>query len=246
MDVPSATSALTGVLKFTSPPPRFDGGLAACIQFGEGNDGHAHAVAGAVHEEGFPENVDAVARVGVLELFVEGADEDDAPEALDGSLSLGAAVQPLEHGDAAGFLEVAGFAFGGENFEHGAGDGNFVADFERRKGEERAGHVKWSGQDARFHGAAAALGIEKNEAVEKFNFVRGADAAVEIGEVGAAAESYVLAIIDVLAAGENVGGGAAAEKRFLFEQPYAPAGFSQRDAARQSRQAAADHDRAFQ
>src|SRR5450432_702398 len=105
----------------------FDGGLAACIQFGEGNDGNAHAVAGAVHEEGFPENVDAVARVGVLKLFVEGADEDNAPETLDGSLSLGAAVQPFEHGNAAGFLEVASFAFGAEDFEHGAGDGNLVA-----------------------------------------------------------------------------------------------------------------------
>lgn len=106
--------------------------------------------------------------------------------------------------------------------------------------------MKWSGEDARFHRSTAPLWIEKNKAVKKFNFVCGADAAVEIGEVGAAAEGYVLAIIDVLSAGENVGGGAAAEKRFLFEQPYAPAGFSQRDAARQSRQAAADHDRAFQ
>ena len=102
------------------------------------------------------------------------------------------------------------------------------------------------GKEAGFHGAAAALGIEEDEFVEEFYFVGGANAAIEIGEVGAAAEGYVLAIIDVLPAGEDVGGGAAAEKRFLFEQPYAPAGFSQRDAARQSRQPAADYNRAFQ
>ena len=106
--------------------------------------------------------------------------------------------------------------------------------------------MKRSGQEACFHGSAAALGIEEDEFVEEFNFVGGANAAIEIGEVGAAPESYVLAIIDVLAIGQNIGGGAAAEKRFLFEQPYAPACFSQRDAGRQSRQPAADHDRAFQ
>ena len=106
--------------------------------------------------------------------------------------------------------------------------------------------MKGRGQEPGFHGAATALRIEENELVEKFYFVCGADAAVEIGEVGAAAQGDVLAIIDVLAIGQNVGGCAAAEKRFLFEQPYAPASFSQRDAARQSRQPAADHDRAFQ
>jgi hypothetical protein len=77
-----------------------------------------------------------------------------------------------------------------------------------------------------FHGAAAALRIEEDEIVEEFNFVGGADAAIKIGEVGAATEGYVLAIIDVLAIGQNIRGGPAAEKRFLFEQPYAPACFS--------------------
>ena len=54
------------------------------------------------------------------------------------------------------------FTFGGEDFEHGPGDGEFVAKFERRKGEKRAGHVKRRGKDARFHCAAAALRVEKN------------------------------------------------------------------------------------
>ena len=107
-------------------------------------------------------------------------------------------------------------------------------------------HVKRRGQQAGFNGSATALRIEKNQLVEKFDFVCGADAAIEVVEIGAAAQGDVLAIIDVLAVGQDVGSGAPAEKWSLFEQPDAPAGFSQRDAAGQSRQSAADHDYAFQ
>ncbi len=69
-------------------------------------------------------------------------------------------------------------------------------------------------------------GSRKTSLSKNLILSRGADAAIEIGEVGAATQGYVLAIIDVLAIGQNVGGGAAAEKRFLFEQPNAPACFS--------------------
>jgi hypothetical protein len=86
--------------------------------------------------------------------------------------------------------------------------------------------VKRRGEEAGFHGSAAALGIEEDEFVEESYFIGGADAAIEIGEVGATAESHVLAVVDVLAIGQNVGSSAAAEKRFLFEQPYTPACFS--------------------
>ena len=97
-----------------------------------------------------------------------------------------------------------------------------------------------------MHFAAAALRIEKNQAIEEFDFARGADAAVEVLEIGAAAEGDVLAIVDVLAVGQDVGSRAAAEKRALLKESNAPACFSQRDAGCQSRQPAADHDHAFQ
>ena len=97
-----------------------------------------------------------------------------------------------------------------------------------------------------LHFAAAALGIEKKEAVKKFDFVRGADSPVEIFEVRAAAEGHVLAIIDVLAVRQHVGRCAAAKEGTLFEQAHTPAGFSQRDAGCQPRQPAADDDHAFQ
>ena len=97
-----------------------------------------------------------------------------------------------------------------------------------------------------MHFTAAPLRIEEDQAVEEFDFVAGADASVKVLEIGAAAEGHVLTIVDVLAVRQDVGGCAAAEKGALFEQPHTPAGFSQRDAGRQSRQPAADHDHAFQ
>ena len=106
--------------------------------------------------------------------------------------------------------------------------------------------MKRRGKHAGLHFAAAALRIEKQQTVEEFDFVRGADAAVKVFEIGAAAEGDVLAVVDVFAVGQHVGSGAAAEERTLLEQPYAPARFSQRDAGRQPRQPAADHDHAFQ
>src|SRR5712672_3232219 len=106
--------------------------------------------------------------------------------------------------------------------------------------------MEWCGQQAGLHFAAATLRIEKHETVEKFNFVRGAHAAIEIVEIGAAAEGDMLAIINVLAIRQNVRGCAAAEEGALLEEAYSPAGFSQRDAGRQPRQPAADHYYVFQ
>src|SRR6266446_2850098 len=106
--------------------------------------------------------------------------------------------------------------------------------------------MKWRGQKPGLHFATAALGIEKEEPVEELDFAGGADAAVEVFKIGAATEGHVLAIVDVLAVGQHVGGRPAAKERSLFKQTHAPAGFSQRDAGCQSRQPAADHDHAFQ
>jgi hypothetical protein len=143
-------------------------------------------------------------------------------------------------------MEMPGLAFGSENLQHGPRDGQFVAQLQRSESQKRTGHVKRSRQDAGFHRSAAALRVEKNQLVEEFDFVRGAYAAVKIREISATSQRNVLAIINVFAIGQNVGSSAATKKWFLLEQPHAPARFSQRDAARQSRQPAADHDHAFQ
>jgi hypothetical protein len=61
--------------------------------------------------------------------------------------------------------------------------------------------VKWRREHSGPHFTAATLGVEEQQPVEEFDFVRGADATVEVVEIGTAAEGYVLAIVDVLAVG---------------------------------------------
>jgi hypothetical protein len=86
--------------------------------------------------------------------------------------------------------------------------------------------VKRRGEKAGVHFAAASLGIKKNHAVEEFDFACGANAAIKIFEVGATAEGDVLAIVDVLAIGQDVGSRASTEKRTLLKKSNAPAYFS--------------------
>src|ERR1700687_247359 len=106
--------------------------------------------------------------------------------------------------------------------------------------------MKRRGQEPGLHLAMAALGVQEGEAVEELDVAGATDARVEIFEICAASESYVLTIVDMFAVGQHVRGCAAAKKGALFKQTHAPAGFSQRDASCQSRQPAADHDHAFQ
>ena len=87
-----------------------------------------------------------------------------------------------------------------------------------------------SGQKIRFHDAGHALRIEEDQAIEEFDFAFRADAAVEVFEIGAAAERDVLAIVHVLAVRQDIGSCAAAEVGPLFEQTHAAACVSQRDA----------------
>src|SRR4029077_1337869 len=117
---------------------------------------------------------------------------------------------------------------------------------ERSEAGESAGHVKGRGKQAGLHFTAAPLRVDENEAIEEFDLVSGADAAVEILEIGATAQGDVLTVVDVLAARQNIRSGAAAEERALLEKAYAPARLTQRAAGRQPRQPAADHDHVFQ
>jgi hypothetical protein len=64
----------------------------------------------------------------------------------------------------------------------------------------------------RVHFAAAPLRIQKDEAVEKLYFIAGADAAIKIFEICAAAKCDVLAIVHMLAVRQDIGGRAASEE----------------------------------
>ena len=110
---------------------------------------------------------------------------------------------------------------------------------------ERRRHVQRRRQRRRLDRAAPPIRVRQTATGQKTEFVRSADAAIEILEIGAAAQRDVLAIVHVLAAGQHVGRGAAAQMGPLFEQTHAEAGFSQRDGRGKSRQAAADHDHAL-
>jgi hypothetical protein len=208
------------------PALLFNGGAAAFVEIAECDGGDAHAVAGFVGENCLPENVDAVAGIDAVELFGKSADENDAPETEDGRGSLFAATKPFEHRNAAGLVHIRRMAAALQDGIKGTGNAEFVFKSERRKSQKRASHVKWRGEEASVHFAAASLWIEQDETIEEFYFAGGADAAIEVFEVGAAAESDVLAIVDVLAIRQDVRSSAAAEKWALLKKTNAPACFS--------------------
>ncbi len=96
-----------------------------------------------------------------------------------------------------------------------------------------------------MHGAASTLRILQDEAIEEFDLVRGTNATVKVFKIGAAAKGDVLTIVDVLSVWQFIGGRSAAEIGPQLKEFYLPAGLSQRDAGRQTRQPAADHDHVF-
>ena len=126
-----------------------------------------------------------------------------------------------------------------------AGDREFIWIGERREKQKGAGHVDGSREKIRLHDAGHALRVEKNQAVEEFNFVGGTDAFVEVFKISTAAERNMLAIVYVLAIRQSIGSCAAAEIGPLLKKAYAKPSVSQRDAGRQTRQPAANHDHVF-
>ena len=101
------------------------------------------------------------------------------------------------------------------------------------------------GKKIRFHNAGHALRVEEDETIEEFDFIGGADAFVKVFQIGAAAERDVLAVVHMFAIRQGIGSRAAAEIGSLFEEANAAARVSQRDAGRQARQPAANHDHVF-
>ena len=85
--------------------------------------------------------------------------------------------------------------------------------------EERGRTVERRRQDSRLDGRLPASGLNESKAAVPADLVGGADAAIEVDEVGAAAQQDMLAVIhDFAGAGMLVGGGAASEVRTALEQ----------------------------
>src|ERR1700756_5491276 len=156
-----------------------DGSAAAVIEFRQRHRRDAHFVARAIREKCFPENVDAEAGLGAVELFIESADQDHAPETLDGGRRLFAASQPFQHQDRLRADRVFGAATGKKNGDERASNRQFVQIRKRGEKKKRAGHVDRSRKKIRLHDAGQALWVQKNQAVKEFNFIGGADAAIK-------------------------------------------------------------------
>ena len=56
------------------PTLLFDGSAASFVEIAERDRGNSHSVTSLIGENGFPENIDAVARVNAVELFGKSAD----------------------------------------------------------------------------------------------------------------------------------------------------------------------------
>ena len=100
-------------------------------------------------------------------------------------------------------------------------------------------------QRRRFENGSASLAVEKHDAVVVADFSGGADAAVEILEIRAARHGDMLAVVHMFAAGEQIGGGAAAEMRLAFDQFDLKARFSESQSRRQPGESPAQDQNAF-
>ena len=136
-------------------------------------------------------------------------------------------------------------AAGARDCEHCVSDGALVGETQRAEQEKRWRHMQRRRQWRSFDGRNTTLGVREIETVVKSDFVVGADSAVKIGEVRAAAEGDVLAIVYFGSIRQCVRSGATPEMRTLFYQRDAPACFSQRDGGRKPRQSAADYENAL-
>ncbi len=89
--------------------------------------------------------------------------------------------------------------------------------------------MQWRGQRGGVHHAGAAAGLDESHLVIPADFVFHANATVELDQVCADAEEYVLAIIDHFAGpGMFVGRGASTEIRTALEEGDAEAGVGER------------------
>ena len=120
-------------------------------------------------------------------------------------------------------------------------DRQLVFQIEHRRIEKRRGRMKRRGQRARLQHRRLAAGQDEGDLVVPANLLLDAEPAVEVDEVGAAAQQHMLAVVDNLAgAGKLVGRGAAAEIGTPLEELDVIAGVGQRAAGREARESAAD------
>src|SRR6185369_7168951 len=89
---------------------------------------------------------------------------------------------------------------------------------------------------------ATAARFPKDQPIVEPNFVGHADTSVKVFQIRAATERNMLAIVDVLTVGENVGRRAATQSRTFFEQRNAEAGAGESNRCSEPRKPPTDDD----
>ena len=170
-------------------------------------------------QEAIDEDLARVAQADAARLLVEGADEDDAPEAVDGVLRLMMGAEPVEEGRVRvgrGELQA----------QQAPGNAKLVAGREVVCEQEAPGQVQRRGQVVRAERADAPVGRHEVERALRLEQVVDAGDPAKVREVGAAAHRDVLAGVERLPrrrVGERPGPAADAVARLVDRDFVAPA-----------------------
>src|SRR5262249_42342274 len=126
------------------------------IQSAQGHGRRLDHEALAVAQGGIDEDLAGVAEADALDGLIEGADQEQAPEALDGGGRLAVAAEPIVE-----WLVRVGRSEA--QASEGGGDAELVAGGEEVGGEEAAREVERCRQEVGDEAAAAAIGSEEVE-----------------------------------------------------------------------------------
>ena len=185
-----------------------------------------------------------MARGEAVDIFVDGADQDLTPEAVDGARRLPLFAQPVEHGDAVQILAAGTLAPQGQQ---SARDGQLVARVLRNL-SRRNDPVKCRGAGSApaAQSRDAAAGLDEVKLAIKANAVAHAQPRIKIQQVDATAQQDVLAVVDqdgrVVGWRERKRGSAAAQKRAGFKYLDAEPGAAQGGRGGKAGQSATDDD----
>ena len=223
--------------------PALRNGLPATfVQFRQRHRRNSNSISKRVAQKTLPENFNPVLRVRSRQFFIERAYQHYAPEPLDRSSGLAHRVQPVQHRRA---LRVRRLPSCACNCQHRPRNRTFIHQGQRVEQQKRRRHVQRRRQRRSLNFRTPSLAIDKIKPVVKPDLLARSHAPVKIGQVRAATQRHVLAIVHFAAVGQRVRRSAPAEVGTLLEQLNAKTCVSQRDGGGQARQAAADYQDAL-
>ena len=189
------------------------------VQLGQRHRGNSHASGGGGLQERLAHHLGRIGNRNLVHIFVERADQNCLPEAFDRLLGLAVAFQPVQK-------RLAPVRRGGgSERNHGAADGAFIGKRQAAGAQECRGRMERSGQGRRADDRGAASRLKKRQVFIPADFVFDPGTAVELDQVGAAAQQHVLAVIHDLAGTRMlVGGRPPAQVRTALEERHPESG----------------------